>query len=293
MLATRRHRTQHPLHEPAPGPAGGPAADPTPEHGVPQGTLRRVVRRLDPDPLHEGPEGRLDPPQLRAGPLGPAAPAPLTERQGRPDSRLHPADQAARCRPLQGPVPHPMPPAEQAARGVEQLSADRLGDAAPVDHRLEIPTQMRPTDLPPARHDPVVRTEPVAADDLTVFAPQERLGDIAASGLGDREDREQWCHRRPLPDLAEPLLPRRLVDVRRPGAMDGDRQFVVRGFQDCGRFLLQLGDHAGGDREQEHVGGDLADMTLAEAVGPREHRQHGLKVRAEASGRDAPGQLVR
>ena len=36
--------------------------------------------------------------------------------------------------------------------------------------------------------------------------------------------------------------------------------------------------------------GQLADLPLAEAIGPREHGQHGLEVRAKAPGRDARGQ---
>ena len=37
----------------------------------------------------------------------------------------------------------------------------------------------------------------------------------------------------------------------------------------------------------KQVGDHLPDLSLAEAIGPREHRQHGLEVRAEAPSRDA------
>ena len=74
------------------------------------------------------------------------------------------------------------------------------------------------------------------------------------------------------------------------GLMDRGRQFVVGSLQDGGRLPFQLGDHPGGDREAEQVGGQLVDLPLAEAIGPREHRQHGLEVRTKASGGDARGQ---
>ena len=69
--------------------------------------------------------------------------------------------------------------------------------------------------------------------------------------------------------------------------MDRSRQFVVRGFKGDGRLPFQLGDHPGGDRQRKQVGDQLLDLPLAEAIGPREHGQHGLEVRAEAPGGDA------
>jgi hypothetical protein len=77
--------------------------------------------------------------------------------------------------------------AEQPVGQRKQPSAGRLAVAAPVDHRLKVAPQMRPADLSPPRHDQVIRAEPVAADDLTVFAPPESLGDLelrcAKSGM--------------------------------------------------------------------------------------------------------------
>ena len=99
---------------------------------------------------------------------------------------------------------------------------------------------------------------------------------------GDGEDRGQPGHRHPQPRLATVLAPRRLVDIHRVRLMDRDRQFVVRGFQNRGTLSFQLGDHPGGDRQSQQVGGYLLDLPLTQAVGPREHGQHGLQVRTEA-----------
>ncbi len=113
---------------------------------------------------------------------------------------------------------------------------------------------------------------------------------VTATVLGDGEDREEGSHRRPQPDLATILAPRRLVDVHHFGLMDRSREFVVGGFQGCGRLPFQFGDHPGGDRERKQVRGDLLDLSLAETVDAREHGQHGLEIRTKASGRDAGGQ---
>ena len=53
---------------------------------------------------------------------------------------------------------------------------------------------------------------------------------------------------------------------------------------------LQLGDHPGGDRQPEEVGGQLLDLPLAQPIGAREHGQHGLQIRPEAPTGDTGGQ---
>ncbi|XBH03585.1 recombinase family protein [Singulisphaera sp. Ch08] len=147
-----------------------------------------------------------------------------------------------------------------------------------------------PADLPPGRHDPVIGAESVAGDDLAVLTAQQRPGDRATAVLGDREDRGQASHRHPQPDLAKLLTPRRLVDVRHLGLMDRQRQFVVGSLQSRGRLPFQLGDHPGGDRQGKQIGTDLLDLPFAETIGPGEHGQDGLKVRAETTARDTGGQ---
>jgi hypothetical protein len=180
--------------------------------------------------------------------------------------------------------------AEQPARQRKQLPSDSLTVATSVDHRLKVSAQMRPADLSPERLDPLIRAEPVAADDLIVFAPQESHGDFAATALGDGKDRVQAGHRGPQPSLAAILAPRRLVDIDHLGLMDRSRKFVVRGFKGDGRLPFQLGDHPGGDRKGKQVAYQLLDLSLAEAIGPCERGQHGLEVRAEAPGGDAQRQ---
>ena len=73
--------------------------------------------------------------------------------------------------------------------------------------------------------------------------------------------------------------------------MDLSRELVVRGFKGDGRLPFQLGNHSSGDRQSKQVACQLLlDLTLAEAIGSREHGQYGLEVRAEASSGDAQWQ---
>ena len=90
LLAARRHHRQHPLDEPAPRFAVGPAADPPPDHGVPQGSLGRVVRRLDALDPREGPQAIPEPQQLGAGRRRLRAGARRPALQARTDHRPQP-----------------------------------------------------------------------------------------------------------------------------------------------------------------------------------------------------------
>src|SRR5215470_6001152 len=82
LLPACRHHRQHPLHEPAALRAIRSTADPTPDHRVPLGTLRGIVRRWHtPDP-REGPQALLDAQDLSTGSPGPRALAAHPVLQG-------------------------------------------------------------------------------------------------------------------------------------------------------------------------------------------------------------------
>src|SRR6185312_12232630 len=104
-------------------------------------------------------------------------------------------------RPLQGTVPHSVPVVEQSMRLLQQPLADRFAFSFAIDHRLEIAAKMGPTDLAPPRRDPLVGTEPIAADDLFRLAPQQSFGYRARAVAGDGEDRGEPGHGHPEPGL--------------------------------------------------------------------------------------------
>ena len=146
---------------------------------------------------------------------------------------------------------------------------------------------MRPADLSPRRIDPLERAVSVAGNHLVRLAPQQRFGHRAGSFGRDGEDRRHRGQDHPQLSLAAILAPRGVIDADRLGVVDGERHFVVGGFQRRGRLPLELGDHTRGDRETEQVAGHLLDLTLAEMVAAGERDQHGLQIRPETAWGDS------
>ena len=140
---------------------------------------------------------------------------------------------------------------------------------------------MRPADLSTGCLGPLIRAEPVTADYLAVFAPQESRGDFAATVLGDGKDCAQAGHRSPQPSLPAILAPRRVADINHLGLMYRSREFVVRGFKRDGQRSFQLGDHPSGNLKCKQIAYQLLDLSFTEAVGPRERSQHCLEIRAK------------
>src|SRR4051794_11410933 len=139
-----------------------PTADPTPDHGMAQCPLRGVVRRLDPLHAHEGPQTLLHLEDLEAGRRRLGAAATLATLQRRLDLAPQPRRDRLEPVPIDGPIAEAMPPAKHPLRQPQQDVPGRLTGTPTVDHRLEIPRQVRPADLPPRRVDPLQRAVPVA-----------------------------------------------------------------------------------------------------------------------------------
>jgi hypothetical protein len=205
LTAGCRHR-QHPLDEATPALAVRPAADPSPVHRVPCGTLRRVIRRLNP-PLRT----KVHSPSSTFRRISKHVAAVLAQPQRWP--RPNPALTSRRSlamifgnRAIDRPVADPMPPSKQSIRITPQLAPDRRALAPTVDLRLEVAPKGRPADRPPGRSDLVRGAEPVARDDLVRFAPQERLGHVAGSAGGAGEDGRSRGHGHSPPGRA-PVLP--------------------------------------------------------------------------------------
>ncbi len=286
LLPTGCHHSQHSLHESAAMHTIGPAAYTPPDHCMAQRSCDRVVRRRDSLDACEAPKTFLDLEKLEARRRRLRARAPRPFLKG----LLHLAPQAAhpllKRTPRQRSIAYSVPVAEQPVRQRKQPLSNCLTVATPVDHCLKVSAEMSPADLSAGCLNPLIRAESVAADYLVLFAPQQSRGDFAATALGDCEDCAQAGHRGPQPSLEAILAPGRLVDIDYLGPMHRRREFVVRSFKGARRVPFQLGDHPGGDRKGKQVAYQLLDLSLAEAIGPREHIQHGLEVRAEASSRD-------
>src|SRR4051794_28361330 len=118
------------------------------DHAMPQRSLGVVVRRLDPFDSNERPQVRLAGQQLpaRPGRLGAAAAPPTPEVV--PEREPHDVHLGSERGLGHRPVPYPMPPVEQLLGMTEQPPTDLGRLAAPVDHRLKIPIEVSPTELP-------------------------------------------------------------------------------------------------------------------------------------------------
>ena len=190
-------------------------------------------------------------------------------------------------RPINGPIADAVPPAKHPLGQAQQDTPRSFPTAPTIDHGLEIPLQVRPADLSPRRIDPLERAVSVAGNHLVRLAPQQRLDHRAGSFGRDGEDRRHRGQDHPQLSLAAILAPRGVVDAGRLGVMDGERHFVVGGFQRRGRLPLELGDHTRGDRETEQVADHLLDLSLAETVAAGERGQHGLQIRPETARGDS------
>ena len=142
------------------------------------------------------------------------------------------------------------------------MGQQRLPDLAlrvlPVDHRLEVPSQMSPADLPACPNQVGVHSVPVGGEHPRSWSDQGIEGGPIAVGT-NQKDRQGGSHRHPQPRLLLPLLPARFVDVcvLAPG----------------------LGQDIGVDRVQRP-----ADSLLQFAHGPKRHRQVAHVVEQRANG---------
>src|SRR5262249_28069698 len=143
-----------------------PAAALPPQDGVAQRSLGGVIRRLDGLMPHEGPQLPLVSEQFTACPRRLRATTGRSFRQCRTDLSPKAADVDLETGPAQRTVSHPMPPGEDPLRQVQQLLPDGRAAVLAVDHRLKIPTQMRPTEL--AAAEPVVRLPAIRGNDVAV-----------------------------------------------------------------------------------------------------------------------------
>ena len=110
-----------------------------------------------------------------------------------------------------------------------------------------------------------------------------RAMDPEGGGPGGRPD--------PEPGLLAGLSPAGLIDVDRLGPADGLDDLGHRVGQDLAGLTLELGDHAGGDRDAQQVGEEALDLALAQAIGPAQQAGPGLQSRPEGPAWDVAGEL--
>jgi len=127
-------------------------------------------------------------------------------------------------------------PVDESSRGVSSSHSCVTIDL--VDHRLEIPFQMRPAPLQ-ASHLPV-HLRPIAGDDALELLGQEDAERRGLAGGANREHRECSGHERPQPRLAVFFLGRRLVDVQMLLRRQFGGQLLIRRPQRFGHLVLDF-----------------------------------------------------
>jgi hypothetical protein len=205
------HDRQQPLHEPAARLALATERLLPPQHRQPRHPLDVVVGRLHPLHTHERPQRRLHRQQLAAGRRRLAAAAGPALFQDGQDILAQARRVATENTARQRPIAHPVPPSEQHVRQEQQVLADRRAGVVPVHHRLEVPLEMGPADLPAVHGHLVIGRPAVAADDaLDHLAQKGGQPRRRAAGVDDK-----GCHRgrgrRPQPAAVPGQLPARLI----------------------------------------------------------------------------------
>src|SRR5512132_134322 len=158
LLLERGHHGHQRFDEPGAVRAVRPKAALAPEHPGTNGPLRRVIRRFHSWMSHERPQRLAPLEDLATHALGlghttrlPRFEPPLHFLPDRPHI-------AGKTGMRQRALTHPMPPMEHLAGLRSQGLPDDLRLATPHDHGLNIPQQMRPTQLPPPRGIPAIPT---------------------------------------------------------------------------------------------------------------------------------------
>jgi hypothetical protein len=170
LLAASSRHAQHSLDKPAAPLARCPAARLPPQDGVPQRPLRRVVRRLDPLHPQEGPQVLRAPASSGTSPR--SSRWRTTHRGSGPAGRpTGSAGHSPGTFPRPSRRPDTCATSGTAGGGPEQLRPNRRPIVAAVNHRLEIPAEVRPAIL--MLHDPIIAGEPVTDDDFSAVGPED------------------------------------------------------------------------------------------------------------------------
>src|SRR6202011_1174611 len=204
------HR-QHTLHEPASLRAVRAATGLPQQHAMPFRTLSLVVRWLHPFDVNKRPQPLFVTQQFLAGPRRFAAPALCAALQHLRDRRAHGLHGLLQTWPRQLTRTELIPQVKQPVSLFQQTLTDDLTRLAPVNHRLEVTPQMRPTPL--QLLDPPIRLQPVASSHARVLVAQPPLGYLCCPALGDAKQSGPRRHRSP---QVRPFLlftPGCLIDV--------------------------------------------------------------------------------
>jgi hypothetical protein len=165
-----------------------------PQHPGAHRPLGRVVQRLDAFQRHTRPQRRT---QLEARPtdaLGLRGATRAASFEPLFDLPTQRALNAPKARPLQWPIADAMPPGKPLTPMALQGFPDFLGASTASTHRINVPQQMRPTELTPPPWIPVVCTPAIGDHDISDRRPQEGTGRLAPTRQAPQQHRASGRH---------------------------------------------------------------------------------------------------
>jgi hypothetical protein len=212
MLLREGHCHRHPgFTEARPlGTLGAKAAF-APEYARPNRPLRRVVRQLHALMAHERRQ-RL--PSLQHFPIGPFSLGhPTRLARVRPPLHLAPnrPHRAGKTRMAEGAIADPMPPVAHLARLRPPPLSNVTGPSTALEHRFEVPPQMRPAELASPAEIPGIRTPTIGDQPAPTALPQDLPGHLTTARPPPDKDGDRSRDRRPQPGVVLSLTPARFV----------------------------------------------------------------------------------
>ena len=175
-----------------------------------------------------------------------------------------------------------MPRGEEFFDNSKSSVAHKNTRAAQVDDLLEVAFQVRPTKLTAFLGYLQVNIPAITVQDaVDFFAQERRQAQSAAFGVDDKH-RHVGRGRGPQPTQFAPQFPTGLVGKFDFGLPNRFERFLMSRRQGGADFLFEIGDRAQSDRGAKQIGGQLLDITFAQAEVAGQIRQRRRQTRAHA-----------
>ena len=281
----------HALHEPFAALALGAKADLAVDDQRAQRSFRRVVRRLDPLLVQEGPHRGLqlqNPATLPRGLVSLAARALIEQPDHSLSDRFSPSAGSLH-RDLSTLVL--MPDSEERRHQQGQSLTNPAVLLFSFGHPLEVAGEVGKAHQPLVRVHKAVRGEPVRDNDARGLLTEQLLRDVSLTRVPEQEDGGVCADADPAPPELALGAPSRLIEVFRGRCRHRRQGSGVRVRKTRGHSPLHVRDGTEGDLDAVGVGNEPLDLASGHAVLSREHHHQGGEIGTEGALVRSFGQL--
>jgi hypothetical protein len=241
--------------------------------------LRRIVRRLHPVDVDACPQRRTPLQDVPTHPVGLGHTTATPHCQSPFDLAAQRGHRGPQRRAFQGAFTHPMPPYNHLAC-LRQQGVTPLPCAAPTAaHRCKVPSQGRPTELPPPHRIPVGGPLTLGHQDAGKRLPPQLAGHVATARQPPHTPGHPAGHCDPSPGLLAPLTPTGRIEVGHRLLVHGSAGFLHWRGDRLWRRLLPLADRPSTPRDTTHIVPHLLWRAFGQALGPRTPRSPRLHPR--------------